>query len=341
MWMLLGLFAALSATALLEYSSDTARADADDTTDDGMSDTFADDADGSGPWAGADLMSFIEAAPDAAGVLAFSQIPDGSGDDAGDAAPEYRFHGLFDNLGERIHSSDVFPKDTAPAPQDLAASDTGDVLRGGAGDDILRGGAGDDVLSGSGGNDLLIAVAGNNLLIGGEGDDVLIGGDGADTLLGGWGDDLLKAGRGPAVLEGGAGNDILIGAVLDKDGVDQGSANILNGGSGQDILIAGQGDLLHGGEDADQFVLGDWLAGQAPATILDYHPQEDQIVLHLARGPGGDHELAVTFSDAAPMTAEIRLDGQIIAFVVDAPLLTADDISVQLGYPASMGLAAE
>ncbi len=256
------------------------------------------------------------------------------------AEPEDPLAGQFDHLGERIHSSDAYPPASPVMPEVIEAGDEGETLRGSGAGDTVIGGAGDDTLVGAGGNSVLIAGSGNNHLIGSEGDDALIGGAGDDTLQGGWGDDLLIAGGGDNLLMGGAGNDTLIGAALDAEGRDISGANLLNGGAGDDLLIAGQGDMLHGGEGTDVFALGEWLAGQTPATILDYSAQEDQITLHYDPDRIDPPSVSVSHAPGDPATAEIRLEGQIVAYVANAPELLAEDIRLVAGLPAAM-LAAE
>lgn len=238
--------------------------------------------------------------------------------------------GLFDHLDERIHSSDLYPPAQQPQPAFLEGGPQDDRLTGTVADDTLRGGGGNDTLIGAGGNNLLQVDSGANHLIGGEGNDVLRGGSGNDTLEGGWGDNVLM---------GGAGDDTLVGAALDDSGQDRSGANFLNGGAGDDLLIAGQGDMLSGGEGADQFALGDWLAGAAPALIVDYSPEVDQIVLHYDPDRLTQPEVSVTFDATQPDTADIRLNGQIIAHVANASGLTADAIAVVAGYPEA--IAAE
>ncbi|TVS02692.1 MAG: hypothetical protein EA407_08385 [Rhodobacteraceae bacterium] len=254
--------------------------------------------------------------------------------------PEDPDAGLYDNLGERIHSSDAYPPASAPEPGVQIGTDGDDRLVGSGAGDTLIGGAGNDTLIGNGGDTVLIAESGDNHLIGGEGNDRLIGGSGNDTLEGGWGDDLLIAGGGANVLMGGAGDDTLVGAKLDDTGRDISGANFLNGGAGDDLLITGQGDMLHGGEGADVFALGDWLAGAAPATILDYNPHQDQITLHYDPERLAAPVVTVGFDASDPATARIQLDGQIVAFVVSAPDLVAEDIALVAELPTEI-LAAE
>ncbi|WP_296478716.1 calcium-binding protein [Roseinatronobacter sp.] len=244
--------------------------------------------------------------------------------------------GLFDDLHERIHSSDLYPPALPPEPVYLEGGDGDDRLTGSVADDTLSGGAGNDVLVGAGGDDLLRVESGANHLVGGEGDDTLIGGAGNDTLEGGWGNDLLLAGGGDNVLMGGAGDDTLVGAFLDDMGHDRGGANFLNGGAGNDLLIAGQGDTLNGGEGDDIFALGDWLAGRAPAMIVDYSPEQDQIVLHYDPERLSQPDVSVTFSAERPDVADIRLNGQIVAHVANASGLAADAIAIIAGHPAAI-----
>lgn len=254
--------------------------------------------------------------------------------------PGRDFPGLFDELHERIHSSDLYPPAEPLMSEVILAEDAGDSLRGSGTGDTLIGGVGDDTLVGGGGDVTLIAGGGSNHLLGGEGNDWLIGGAGDDTLEGGWGNDLLISGGGANVLMGGAGDDTLVGVHLDALAHDISGPSFLNGGAGSDLLIAGQGDMLHGGEDADIFALGDWLAGAEPATILDYTATEDQITLHYDPERLSTPEVTVTQSMAEPGTAEIRLDGQIVAYVVNAPDLTAADVALVTGLPP-LTIAAE
>lgn len=326
MWLILGLFAALSATAVID-GMQSSGSDAEDENG------------GPGP---------DEAEQTESGQAAYQSLLHqfAGTQDAGDLQPDHSVPnppdaGLFDNLGERIHSSDLFPPATPPKPLFLDGTDGDDRLVGGAADDTLQGGAGNDTLIGAGGDNLLHAGSGNNHLVGGEGHDTLFGGTGDDTLEGGWGDDLLVAGGGDNLLMGGAGDDTLIGVQLDASGTDQSGANILNGGSGDDLLIAGQGDSLHGGEGADQFALGDWLAGQEPAVILDYSADADQIVLYFDASQITAPDVTVTFDAADPTVAEIRLGGQVIAHVANAPDLSADAVILMPGHPEQLALAAE
>lgn len=328
MWLVLGLLTALSATAFMDLGqSATANEDEDDDT--GQGDTGSPD-EGGAVAAFATLLKELS--------LSGDDVDPGTDSAQDDDSRGNTHAGLFDDQDERIHSSDLDPPAEPPQPIVGIGTDEDDRLVGDAANDMLIGGAGNDTLIGAGGDDLLHADSGNNHMIGGEGHDTLVGGTGDDTLEGGWGDDLLIAGAGDNLLFGGAGDDTLFGVWFDEDGTDISGENTLNGGAGDDILVAGQGDVLHGGEGADQFVLGDWLAGANPTMIMDYSPEMDQIALYFDADRIDAPEVTVTFSGAVPGMAEVRLDGHVIAHVVNAPTLTVDDIQL---VPMPDAIAAE
>lgn len=345
MWIIFALLAAVAAASLADMFVASAESDVEEAP---AEEEAADSGDAGGLLREMDaLLPVPEDAEDAEdtgqaggadedGVMAEEQ----TANDVAPAPPAYTLPGEDEDTGERIHSSDAYPPAVVPEPGVVTGTEGDDHLRGSGAGDTLVGGAGNDTLIGAGGNALLIAGSGDNHLIGGEGDDRLIGGSGNDTLEGGWGDDLLIAGGGDNLLFGGVGNDTLVGVAFDSEGRDVGGANILNGGAGDDLLIAGQGDLLHGGEGADRFALGDWLAGAAPATILDYSPMQDEIVLHYDPERLSPPEVSISFSTDDPGTAEIRLDGQIVAYVLNAEGLVAEDIALLSGLPG-VALAAE
>lgn len=79
---------------------------------------------------------------------------------------------------------------------------------------------------------------GNDIVVGGDGFDRISTHNGDDHLEGGGGDDILIAGGGADVVFGGAGNDTIYGH------------------AGNDtIYLEGDHDIVHGGSDADRFVL--------------------------------------------------------------------------------------
>lgn len=165
----------------------------------------------------------------------------------------------------------------------------------------VTGTEGADVLTGTDGDDLLAGLAGDDQLSGGAGDDVLLGGAGAD------------------LLQGGAGNDQLYGAE---------GADTLQGGAGDDQLLAGGGDTVTGGEDADQFILGSWFAGDgAPAEITDYNPDEDQLVVVYDPATGPAPEITVETDKDGTVTGVFG-DGVQLADVSGWSGADAADIAV-------------
>ncbi|AMY71413.1 calcium-binding protein [Frigidibacter mobilis] len=224
----------------------------------------------------------------------------------------------------------------------LLGGEGDDSLHGQEGDDLLLGGAGDDTVAGHGGDDILLGGDGDDRLIGGEGNDTLRGEAGDDSLEGGLGDDHLDGGAGRDTLYGNDGNDTLVGVTPHDSAAD---ADYLNGGRGDDRLILGAGDTGSGGEDADTFVLGDWLmGGDAVAVIADYDPAQDQIVL--AYDPAAHPAPEVTVEHEGT-TAHVLIDGIRIAEVTGAASLAADGILLigtpdilETGFPGGAPLAA-
>lgn len=259
--------------------------------------------------------------------------------------------------GEFI-STDTPPP--APPGQRIELGDSGGAACGDAGDDTVIGGLGSDWLEGEGGNDHLTGKAGNDHLFGGEGRDTLLGGGGHDTLVGGAGgdhlhggagrdhltggheDDLLNGGRGQDTLLAGAGDDRLIGGraadlLMGGDGNDilvggddsrleDRAADTLNGGAGDDLLVLGGGDLALGGEGADSFVLGGWMAGGQSATIDDFTDGEDRLLIGYAAGSAPPLIESHFDPDADAMV--IRIDGAIVATLTGVQSL--DPGSVQI-----------
>jgi Ca2+-binding RTX toxin-like protein len=122
--------------------------------------------------------------------------------------------------------------------------------------------------------DVLTGTAGSDQLNGMEGEDSLSGGDGDDWLIGGLGADRL---------EGGAGNDLLVG------------------GGQADRFVFGAGATF------DSRVLG-------VDSIVDFHPEEDRLVLSSATfaglAPGSSlpaDRFAVVSSDDAAATSEASI----------------------------------
>ncbi|MBD1205179.1 MAG: calcium-binding protein [Rhodobacteraceae bacterium] len=193
-----------------------------------------------------------------------------------------------------------------------------DTITAGAGADTLRGGAGADQLAGQSGDDLMAGGLGEDSLLGGEGNDTARGGAGADWLEGGWGDDALSGGTGDDTVDGGAGNDTLNAGT---------GADFLNGGAGNDLLRLTGGTFATGGEGADRFELMPMEAGAGMATVADYDPGTDRLVVMLEPAAGGAvPEVAVRESGE---DALILVDGTVVARVIGAAGLTADQLILQ------------
>ncbi|MBJ2150953.1 calcium-binding protein [Paracoccus sp. IB05] len=237
--------------------------------------------------------------------------------DGGDNADLIRGGEGNDQINARDGDDTIYGDDgndivTAGAGNDLVFGGAGnDELHGDAGDDTLEGGAGDDQLMGHEGDDLLRGGAGNDTLLGGEGDDSLYGEEGDDWLWGGEGDDQMVGGAGADTLDGGAGNDTLWGAFPEGD---DGEVDFLNGGDGDDVIHLGAGDYGNGGAGSDSFVLTQWLGEGGFATITDYDPQDDEIVL--VYDPAAHVSPAVSVTQSATGGSSlISIDGFVVAEV--------------------------
>lgn len=244
----------------------------------------------------------------------------------------------------------------------LAGGDGNDSLHGMDGDDELFGDADDDTLHGEDGADTLVGGAGNDALFGHNDADLLQGEDGADTAQGGAGndrleggvgndalsggldDDTLVGGSGADTLFGGWGADVLIGVEDDPESpllVDEDEGDFLNGGGGDDLIIAGNDDIVTTGDGADDIVVGDWIADGRGATITDFDPDHDNLVLVY---DDSVHETVpeVTLMpdpDAAD-TMHVLMDGAHIAQIANAGALTADRFAVMsLSLAQSLGFA--
>lgn len=143
------------------------------------------------------------------------------------------------------------------------ASDSANVIDGGAGNDRIEAGTGNDVAHGGTGNDSIEGLSGHDVLYGDDGDDRIFG-DGIAIPNSGGGFDRYTSytpgeQHGNDIIDGGAGNDYLLG---------QGGNDALYGGAGDDYLngdgeyltaapLAVHGnDYLDGGAGADQLVGG-------------------------------------------------------------------------------------
>ena len=174
----------------------------------------------------------------------------------------------------------------------------------------------------SDGADTLLGGAGQDHLIGGAGDDRLEGGAGTDTLEGAAGNDSLSGGTGQDDLSGGAGDDLLDGRVPDAHGHDTDGRDFLNAGAGDDTVIGGADDWLSGNEGHDTFAIGGWIDPAHPATIADYEPGKDHLVL-VYDGASPHLSIEPSETDGA---AWISANGTRLAEVLNAGGLSAADV---------------
>lgn len=128
-----------------------------------------------------------------------------------------------------------------------------------------------------------LAVSSNVAIDGTTGDDSLLGGISHEIIQGFAGNDTLNGAVGNDTLLGGMGNDNLVGGI---------GNDFLTGADTATNAGRGEIDFLNGGAGADQFILGDATkvfyddgiissSGQTDyATITDFNPLEDKIVLH-------------------------------------------------------------
>jgi Ca2+-binding RTX toxin-like protein len=155
-----------------------------------------------------------------------------------------------------------FGHDTITGIENLAGSDTADILYGNSSANEIGGGDAADILAGRGGNDNLHGDAGDDILDGGDGDDVIAGGDGDNTASFASatnGVTVTVVETGPGILQDtGQGIDTLsnIRNLVGSEYGDHlnGSAgdNSLIANAGDDTLVAGDGDdLLDGGGGSD------------------------------------------------------------------------------------------
>ncbi|MBB3994367.1 Ca2+-binding RTX toxin-like protein [Sulfitobacter undariae] len=217
-----------------------------------------------------------------------------------------------------------------------------DTLHGDHGGDALNGGADDDVLFGHSENDTLSGDAGDDYLQGSAGDDELAGGDGDDTLQGGLDNDTIVGGLGADLLFGGWGNDVLSGVVHNASAGDHDSGDFLNGGGGDDSILAGAGDIITAGSGADEIVLGDWITSGEAAQILDYAPEEDNIVLLWDDSAGDSAEPQISLSDDPDTTEQtlILMDGAVVAVVNGSDLELGDITLIPYSTATHLGLTA-
>ncbi len=206
-----------------------------------------------------------------------------------------------------------------------------DTLHGDDGGDLLDGGAGDDRLFGHNGDDSILGDAADDSLVGGAGNDTLLGGDGDDALHGALDDDWLHGGMGSDTLFGGHGNDMVIGIVDDPgttrlDDIDD-ARDFLNGGGGDDVILAGRGDVVTTGSGADTVLLGDWLAAEHQAEILDFSASEDMLMVFYDE-TGPEPNISLEPDADNPADQRLLLDGVEIARIADAAGVTLAHVTL-------------
>jgi Ca2+-binding RTX toxin-like protein len=198
-------------------------------------------------------------------------------------------------------------------------------------------------------HDLLLGTDSAEALTGGRGGDWLIGLDGADTLSGGAGGDVIIPGDGADAVLSGNGNDFVEAAnIVDEQalrasvtkatdifGVTFGYAlpaksdagDDIDLGAGDDTVVAGSDDTVIGGPGADEFALGDWIAGGAPVEITDFDAAEDIITFVYDR-EGASPELSVERNETTGITT-IKADGQTVAILRDtSPAFSLRNVAV-------------
>lgn len=222
-----------------------------------------------------------------------------------------------------IHGSD--------GQDDLAGDSGDDTLHGGDEEDMLRGGDGADRLFGHNGQDTLHGGADDDSLVGSAGEDLLFGDDGNDALHGDIGNDTLQGGLGQDTLFGGWGDDVINGIVDDPatpkpDDID--GRDYLNGGGGNDLILAGRGDVISTGSGSDTIMLGDWLAAEDQAEILDFSDAEDRLAVLYDDADG--QRPVVTFEPDEDQDGyrHLVVNGERIAVLANAGDLTPDDVTL-------------
>ncbi|SDB55989.1 calcium-binding protein [Bauldia litoralis] len=191
-------------------------------------------------------------------------------------------------------------------------SDRATTVFAGQGDDKVYGYSGNDTFYGEDGNDLLSGGDGNDALFGGAGDDFLYGGKGTDTLVGGDGNDWLFSGQlydgASDTLTGGAGADTFVLGDATDEFVASADVNwavlaVAGLGVGTDIALASNFDGMAGSVAKKMvpmvsnalkaaFAYGDLTDTATPeaayATVTDFNPLEDVLILPVSAGDRGN-----------------------------------------------------
>lgn len=333
MLLLAGLVSLMAVGATAFYAIDTETKDEDDWGP--SSDRSEDDPDGM-QQGSSDIARLLD--PSETGIFLPEQLDEPTGEIITGSAENDTLTGTTgddfiggyegdDLLDGRAGSNLIYGGD---GNDTLIGGDGDDTLHGEDGDDLLFGGDGDDRLFGHDGDDTLHGGAGDDTLIGGMGNDLLVGGPGNNALHGYAGDNTLIGGAGADTLFGGSGDDVL-GTLpgTGENGYDPEHGperNYLNGGAGDDLIYAGPGDVITTGAGQDTVVLGDWLSAEHQAEILDFEPEEDQLMIVYNNLRGDDPEVTLEFDEEVADRQHVLLNGERIAFVENAQDLTLDHV---------------
>lgn len=198
-------------------------------------------------------------------------------------------------------------------------------------DALLRGTDADEALQGGGGGDWLLGFDGDDTMWGGAGGDVIIPGAGHDTVTADGGNDFVEAANitdETALRASAAGaKDIFdIDFAYDLPGTSD-AGDRVDLGDGDDTVVAGGLDTVTGGVGADEFALGDWIAGGAPVEITDFDAAEDIITFVYDR-EGDAPELSVERNETTGVTT-VKADGQTVAILRDtSPAFSLRNVAV-------------
>ncbi|MGB7891373.1 MAG: calcium-binding protein, partial [Microcoleus sp.] len=123
--------------------------------------------------------------------------------------------------------------------------------------DLLLGGPGDDYLNGQAGYDTIFGGKGNDAGFGGKDNDLIWGGRGSDTVVGEEGNDSLYGGTNSESDRDSAGNDLLLGAKGNDSLCGQDASDTISGGDGNDTARGGKGNDVVLGDSGSDSLFGD------------------------------------------------------------------------------------
>ena len=106
-----------------------------------------------------------------------------------------------------------------------------------------------------------------------------------------------------------------------EDGAQE--SDFLNGQAGNDRLILGAGDQASGGDGEDEFVLQEWVSEGSVASIMDYDPTQDQLVVVYDAAIHTDPVLTIE-PNAGGTGQSILIDGAKVAVVNGAKVSLSD-----------------